>query len=197
MEKFLRENKYIDFSNPAIQKKSKQLFDDLQTDVQKAKTAYEFVRDEISHSFDVQSQIVTAIASDVLKYQTGICHAKANLLAALLRLQNIPTGFCFQRLTFSNDDSLGYCIHCYNAIYLDRHWVKVDARGNKEGIKAEFSMSEPKLAFPNRKKYAEYFYNGIYANPHTDTMNILEKASMLQDVMDNFPDNVTDLPDIP
>ena len=62
------------------------------TDTEKAKIAYEYVRDEIPHSFAIDSKIITAKASDVLRYKTGICHAKANLLAALLRSQSIPVG---------------------------------------------------------------------------------------------------------
>lgn len=65
-----------------------------QSEIEKAKTAFEFVRDEISHSWDIQSTIVTCKASEVLQYS----YAKANLLAALLRSQGIPTGFCYQRL---------------------------------------------------------------------------------------------------
>lgn len=40
-------------------------------------------------------------------------------LLVLLRLQNISTGFYFQHITLAEDDSLGYCVHCYNAIYID------------------------------------------------------------------------------
>jgi transglutaminase-like putative cysteine protease len=101
-EIFLHENKYINFSSPNIQAKAAELFYDLSDDAQKAKTAYEFVRDEIPHSFDVKSDVITAKASDVLKHKTGICHAKANLLAALLRSRGIPTGFCFQRMMMEN-----------------------------------------------------------------------------------------------
>ena len=165
-------------------------------DVEKTKIAYEYVRDEIPHSFDIQSDIITAKASDVLKYNTGICHAKANLLAALLRSQGIPAGFCFQHLTLSDDDSSGYCIHCYNAIFIDNHWIKVDARGNTNGKNAQFSLAEPQLAFENRNNYDEYYFEGIYANPHLDTMLMLDKANSLQDVIDNISDYVLEKPDL-
>ncbi len=72
----------------------------------------------------------TAKASDVLMYKTGICHAKANLLAALPRSQCIPTGFRFQRITLADDESMGYCVHCYNTVWLGKTWGKLDARGN-------------------------------------------------------------------
>jgi transglutaminase-like putative cysteine protease len=193
---FLSENKYIDFSSSIIVEKAKELFFRANTNIDKTKIAYEYVRDEISHSFDINAKIITVKASDVLIHKTGICHAKANLLAALLRLEGIPVGFCFQHITLMSDDSLGYCVHCYNAVFIDSHWIKLDARGNTNGKNAQFSLSKPILAFPNRKEYDEYYWNGIYANPHVDTMKMLEKAKSLQDIIDNIPDYVVEHPEI-
>ena len=194
--KFLEEHRYIDFSSPAIQEKAGELFRGINNDIKKAEIAYKYVRDEIPHSFDINAKIITAKASDVLKYKTGICHAKSNLLAALLRSQNIPAGFCFQHLTLMEDDSFGYCVHCFNAVFVNERWIKVDARGNKNGINAQFSLDEPILAFPPRPEYDEYFWNGIYARPHADTMKMLETAKSLQDVLDNIPDYVNEAPDV-
>lgn len=196
LSKFLAEHRYIDFSSPNIQEKAAELSRSVNTEIEKAKITYEYVRDEIPHSFDTDTKIITAKASDVLKHRTGICHAKANLLAALLRAQNIPAGFCFQHLTLMDDDSSGYCVHCYNAVFIDSRWIKIDARGNTNGKNAQFSLSEPILAFPIREKYGEYFWNGIYAHPHADTMKMLEKAKTLQDILDNIPDYINELPDI-
>lgn len=196
LQPFLEEHPYVDFMNPIVSEKARQLFAQAKNDVEKARIAYLYVRDEIPHSFDIQAQTITARASDVLRYQTGICHAKANLLAALLRSQHIPVGFCFQHLTLADDDTLGYCVHGYNAIYLEYHWIKVDARGNTNGKNAQFSLGEPQLAFPNRKEYDEYFWPGIYAKPHMATMEMLDAATCLQDVMENFPDAVKEPPDI-
>ena len=196
IEIFLDEDKYVDFSSAVIQNKVKSLFYGIDDDIEKAKIAYKFVRDEIPHSFDVDPDIITAKASDVLIHNNGICHAKANLLAALLRAQNIPVGFCFQRVTLSDDDSMGHCVHCFNAIFVDNKWIKVDASGNRNGKNAQFSLAEPKLAFANRSEYDEYFWEGIFAKPHLDTMLMLEKASSLQDIDDNIPDYVHEEPDI-
>lgn len=196
MKAFLQENEYVDYNSEIIQKKIAELFSTDMNETEKAKIAYEFVRDEIPHSFDCNADIITAKASDVLKYKTGICHAKANLLAALLRSQGIPTGFCFQHITLLNDDSLGYCVHAYNAVFIENKWIKLDARGNKQGVNAQFSTNEPTLAFPNRKEYDEYFWKGIYSSPHMPTMEMLTKAECLQDIMDNIPDEVNEIPDI-
>ncbi|MHC1685171.1 MAG: transglutaminase family protein [Clostridiaceae bacterium] len=193
---FLQENKYIDFSSQIIQNKAHELFENINSDIEKAKIAFEYVRDEIPHSFDIQAKIITSKASDVLKNKTGICHAKANLLAALLRTQGIPTGMCFQHITLADDDSKGYCVHCFNAIYIDNKWIKVDARGNTNGKNAQFSLVEPLLAFKNRTQYNEYFWKGIYANPHKDTMIMLESATTIQDIVEQIPDYLVTEPDI-
>ncbi|MCG2991451.1 transglutaminase-like domain-containing protein, partial [Escherichia coli] len=76
------------YSHPLIQEKINVLFNDELSELEKVKTAFEFVRDRISHSWDIQSTRVTCKASEVLKYKEGICYAKSNLLAALLRAVN-------------------------------------------------------------------------------------------------------------
>lgn len=196
MQEFLQATKYVDYNSEIIQNKANVLFSGNMSDIQKVRIAYEFVRDEIPHSFDCNAQVITAKASDVLKYKTGICHAKANLLAALLRSQDVPTGFCFQRITLLADDSMGYCVHAYNAVFVDNRWIKLDARGNKVGVNAQFSMDEPILAYQNRAEYDEYFWKGIYACPHIPTMQMLEEAKSTQDILENIPDMVTQKPDV-
>jgi len=193
---FLAKHKYVDFTSEIIQRKAVELFDGVSDDIQKARIAYEFVRDEIPHSFDINAKNITAKASDVLLHKTGICHAKANLLAALLRSQGIPTGFCFQRLTLMDDDSAGYCVHCYNAVWLDEHWIYLDARGNKQSVNAQFSLNDPVLAYLPRPQYDEYFYSGIYAAPHAETMAMLEQADTIEYIFKHIPDRVTLPPDI-
>jgi transglutaminase-like putative cysteine protease len=195
-ELFLLENQFVDYSTQLIVEKANELFSSTFSDFDKAKKAYDYVRDDIHHSFDIQAEIITSKASDVLKYKTGICHAKSNLLAALLRSQKIPTGFCYQHITLSNDDSEGYCLHCFNAIFIDDRWIQVDARGNTNGKNAQFSIDVPILAFPNRQEYDEYFFNGIWATPDIPTMKLLESAQSLQDVLNGLPEFPENEPDI-
>ncbi len=196
MTEFLRETLYIDYSAPNIQTKAAELFRDANDDVEKARIAYEFVRDEIPHTFDISATTITAKASDVLQNKTGICHAKANLLAALLRSHGIPTGFRFQHLTLWDDDSKGYCVHCYNAVWLGNAWVELDARGNTNGKNAQFSLVEPKLAFPCRPQYREYHWSGIYHSSHAETMSMLDQSCSIDDILSNIPDEITLPPDV-
>lgn len=179
---YLKSSYYIDFNNQDIINKTNQLTLDCHNDIEIAKRLYYFVRDDIKHSWDIQDIRVTAKGSDVLKYGVGICYAKSNLLCAMLRLKNIPTGICYQRLTLLDDDSQGYVIHALNGIYIDNRWVRLDARGNKEGINAEFSIDCEKLAFPIRSIYDEVDYPNIYTEPLPITMQTLENSSNALDM---------------
>jgi hypothetical protein len=63
---YLEELDVVNFSNPFIQNKIHELFHEGQSEIEKAKIAFEFVRDEISHSWDIQSTRVTCKASEAL-----------------------------------------------------------------------------------------------------------------------------------
>ena len=193
---FLQETSYIDYSSPIVRDQAKALFKSVNSELEKVRIAFEFVRDEISHSLDVNAPVVTAKASDVLKHKTGICHAKANLLAALLRSQRIPTGMCYQHLTKKDDDSEGYCVHCFNAVHVGHRWIKLDARGNNDRVSVAFSLHDPAIAFANRPQYNEFFWPGIFANPHRASMNALEAAKNMQELLKALPDHMLEDPDI-
>jgi transglutaminase-like putative cysteine protease len=165
---YLLASKYVDFDKKIIQDKVKELFYRSIDEVEKVRIAFEYVRDEISHSWDIKSERVTRTASEVLAYKEGICYAKSMLLAALLRSQGIPTGFCYQRLTLGDTPETGYCIHALNAVFLStiNNWIRIDARGNTSGRNAQFLIDKEQLAFPIRAEYDEIDYPTIFTN-HT------------------------------
>lgn len=170
------EIKEVDYSNPLIQEKITSLFNEAHIDLEKVEIAFEYVRDEISHSWDIQSSKVTCQASEVLSAGEGICYAKSNLFAALLRSQNIPTGFCYQRLMLFDKPEKGYCIHALNTVFLKslNKWIRLDTRGNKQRINAQFSTTSEKLAFIVNESDDEIDYPMNYTKPHIKTMTTLE-----------------------
>jgi transglutaminase-like putative cysteine protease len=130
---------------------------------------------------------VTCKASDVLIHRTGYCYAKSHLLAALLRANNIPTGLCYQRLSVGTAGA-PYCLHGLNAIYLtDFGWYKVDARGNKPGVSAQFTPPEEQLAFVI-KESLEQDLPEIWSAPMPAIVETLEKYSTVTEVHENLPD---------
>ena len=69
MRRFLANNEYVDFDAESIQAAAFKLFSDGMGEIEKAKAAFELVRDEIPHSFDCIVRVITARASDVLKHR--------------------------------------------------------------------------------------------------------------------------------
>lgn len=177
LEDYLGESEEVDFSHLSIKEKASELFLTSSDEEEFVQKAYEYVRDEISHSWDIQSSRITCKASEALLFKEGICYAKSNLLCALLRSKGIPAGFCYQRLTIGDTPDTGYCIHALNAVFLKSQdkWIRLDARGNKVGVNAEFSLNDEKLAFTVREEYNEIDYFKIYKHPNPKTINALKQ----------------------
>lgn len=193
LDNYLLELTEVNYSNPIIKKIAEKLFDPTQTEIEKARIAFEFVRDEISHSWDIQSKRVTCSASEVVDFKEGICYAKSHLLASLLRSQGIPTGFCYQRLMLFDTPEKGYCIHALNAIFFKslNKWIRVDARGNKEGVNSQFSVEEEKLAFAINEEFQEKDYPLIYVKPHPKIVAVLkENTNALEMYKHHLPDSL-------
>lgn len=187
MEEYLKVSEVIDWQHPEIMERAKQFASECETPMAIAKACFEWVRDEICHSFDYQMNPVTCRASDVLKYKTGYCYAKSHLLAALLRANQIPTGFCYQRLSI-DDKGAPYSLHGFNAIHLPEvGWYRVDARGNKEGVDAQFFPPQERLAFKTQF-HEEADFQAILAEPLQMVIEALQAQSTWDEMLRNLPD---------
>lgn len=187
MQEYLESSLYIDWQHHKVLEKATVLAAGEIDKEQIAKACFDFVRDEIKHSWDYQLNPVTCKASDVLKHGTGYCYAKSHLLAALLRANKIPAGLCYQRLTIS-DDKLPFCLHGLNAVYLEQYgWYRIDARGNKPGVQAEFTPPVEQLAFSIIVQ-GEVDLPEIWAEPLPVIVQALENGTDYLDVSENLPD---------
>ncbi len=187
VQKYLESTKYIDWLDSEVNQKAKQIAEPCLNKQEVAKACFEFVRDEIKHSGDYKLDPVTCKASDVLKYGAGYCYAKSHLLAALLRANGIPTGLCYQRLTIAKDEP-PFCLHGLNAVYLEKYgWYRIDARGNKAGVDAQFCPPMEKLAFPIIT-HGEADLPEIWAEPLTLITDTLERYKTQKEIQNNFPD---------
>ncbi len=174
VELYLQSSDIIDYTDKAIVRLSERISSGSVSEIDYIKKAYEFVRDNIAHSADVGRNELTCKASEVLREGHGICFAKSHLLAALLRSKGIPTGFCYQRLILDDDTAPVLILHGLNGVYLSEYdkWIRIDARGNKAGVHAEFSTDEEKLAFPVRPDMGEEDIDIVFPKPDE---NVLEK----------------------
>ena len=187
MKKYLASSDIIDFNHPLVNAKAKELASGFSSDAEIAKKCFEFVRDEIRHSGDYKDDITTCKASDVLKHKTGWCYAKSHLLAALLRANSIPAGFTYQRLSCSEYKEGVYCLHGLNWIYLKEFgWYRVDARGNKEGVDAQFIPPIEKLAFEIGEKEYDLLENS--PQPLDIVLMTLKSCKSYKHMVGNFPD---------
>ncbi len=140
-------------------------------DVGYARAAYEWVRDTVVHSVDADDPRVTVSASDVLHDGVGLCFAKSHLLVALLRAQGVPAGLCYQRLY--DDSTDGHMLHGLVAVHLDGGWHRLDPRGNKPGVDAQFSLGAERLAWTADPAQGEVDYPAVYATPAATVIDAL------------------------
>lgn len=166
-EDYRKPSVWVDFEHPDVQRHLAATPCDGRAEEAVIRADFEFVRDGVAHSWDIQSRRVTGRASEVLRWGEGICYAKSHLLAALLRGRGIPAGLCYQKLTLGDTPDTGHCVHALNAVWLSprQAWIRLDARGNKPGVDAQFSLDEERLAFVVRPECGEVDYGVIHAEP--------------------------------
>jgi transglutaminase-like putative cysteine protease len=187
MQAYLSASTYIDLDHPAVARQAATLGESAASPLEVVQRCFEFVRDEIKHSADHMLNPVTCKASDVLQHRTGYCYAKSHLLAALLRANGIPTGLCYQRLSVG-DEGAPYCLHGLNAVYLNAFgWYRVDARGNKPGVNAQFTPPREALAF-TLKDPMERDLPEIWAEPLPLVVQVLNACRDVGEVLCHLPD---------
>ena len=184
---YLGRSEAIDWDHPAVMERARALAARRDDVVAIAKACFEWVRDEVMHSRDFERNPVTWRASDVLLHRTGYCYAKSHLLAALLRANGIAAGFCYQRLSVG-DSGPPYCLHGFNAIELPGvGWYRVDARGNRAGIDAQFTPPVERLAFALQSAEEAEFAN-VFAEPLGCVVDSLRRCGTWEEVLENLPD---------
>lgn len=188
-KEYLKSSDIIDFENPEIKEKAGFFAQKAKSELELIQITYEWVRDEIPHSFDVNGKIVTCKASEVLKYKEGICYPKSHLLAALLRSNKIPTGFCYQLLILDDELYPFLVLHGLNAVYIQslKKWIRLDARGNKKGVNARFCVEEESLAFTVRPEKGEKDFPLIYADPLPGVLECFVNSNTIEALRRNLP----------
>jgi transglutaminase-like putative cysteine protease len=186
-ERFLRATEIVDWRHRAVHAKAKELSLGSANPLEAARRCFEWVRDEIQHSNDFQRNPVTCSASEVLLAGTGYCYAKSQLLAALLRANNVPAGFCYQRLSI-DDTGAPYSLHGLNAAHFSGFgWYRIDARGNKPGVDAQFCPPVERLAFglnfPEERAFPD-----ILADPLPLVVGALRSHATWDAMLANLPD---------
>ena len=189
IDKYLKADEVIDYGNKAIMELADKLFEKANTELDFIKMAFEFVRDNIYHSADINKDVITCNASEVLNAGHGICFAKSHLLAALLRCKSIPAGFCYQKLILDDETAPVLIYHGLNGVYIKEYkkWIRLDARGNKIGVNAQFSIETEQLAFPVRPEMGEVDSFVVYPEPDVKVLEKLRENKTRTELWDNLP----------
>lgn len=189
MDEYLKKDDVVNYENVNIIQLVDSLWSNADSDVEYIKKAYEFVRDNISHSADINEDMLTCSASEVLAEGHGICFAKSHLLAALLRCKSIPTGFCYQKLILDDETAPILIYHGLNGVYIKEYkmWIRLDARGNKEGVDAQFSLESEQLAFPIRAEKGEEDGFVIYPDPDIKILQKFKNNKTRTGLWDDLP----------
>ncbi len=182
----------IRFDTPLIKEAIQEIEGKAETEREKAKLAFEMARDVVQHSFDTQSKVITISGEEALEKKEGICFTKAHLLASLLRGMGIPAGFCYQRvLRDGKTVESGYALHGLNAVYLDKvGWFRLDPRGKKPGINAQFMTDKEQLAYPIREELGEVDYPYVFAEPLETVIEAMENSEDCHALFYNRPEAI-------
>lgn len=178
VSRYLGSDALVQSDAPGVVALARNLRDAHPADSAFARASFEWVRDNIAHSYDAQDPRVTLAASDVLRETVGLCYAKSVLLAAILRAQGIPAGLCYQRLGNPAD---GFVVHGLVAIWLDGAWHRQDPRGNKPGIDAQYSLGEARLAYEIDVERGEADYPRLYSSVAPEIITALNPAMNILD----------------
>jgi len=188
MEAFLGSTEIIDWEHRSVFSKAKELSEPTTDATEVARRCFEWVRDNIQHSFDFKRNPTTCSASQVLLNETGYCYAKSHLLAAPLRANGIPAGFCYQRLSI-DETGPPYALHGFSAAYLPEFgWYRMDSRGNKPGVDAQFSPPIERLAFQLIFPETERDFPDILTDPLPVVVTALRAHRTWDAMLQNLPD---------
>jgi transglutaminase-like putative cysteine protease len=136
--RYLEDTITIDWQTPSVTATGRRLVEGVETPEARVEWIFRFVRDEISDSFDIETDVRTCRASEVLRERTGVSHAQSHLLAALLRFAGFPTGFCYARLRDSERPDR-FVLHGFNAV----HWAPIGASRTGETRTGRIATPEP------------------------------------------------------
>ena len=189
IDQYLAVDEIIDYQQEDIKKLADKLHQNTKNEIEYIQKVYEYVRDNIAHSADIKEEKITCTASEVLREGHGICFAKSHLLAALLRCKSVPAGLCYQKMTFGGEIAPVLVYHGLNGVYVSEYkkWIRLDARGNQNGINAQFSIEAEKLAYPIHKEIGEIDDFVVYPRADISVIKKLKRNKTRSELWRDLP----------
>ena len=86
--------------------------------IYKENDVIDYGNEAIAQLADINEDLITCSASEVLNAGYGICFTKSHLLVALLRRKSVPAGFCYQKLILDDETASVLIYHGLNGVYI-------------------------------------------------------------------------------
>lgn len=138
---FLYPNQYVWYTaDSGAIPLSQSVCEGAQTDSEKLTAIYTYIIKHISYDYIKMATVKTGYMPDIedtIETGTGICFDIASLMAAMLRIQGVPTQIAI--------GSVGNMAHAWNRVYLDGKWSIVDATLVAMNYTKKMSASDYKL----------------------------------------------------
>jgi hypothetical protein len=184
---YLESSDIIDYDNSLIQDVVDQLTNGINDNVYKVRSIYEFTRDHVFHSFEINATSVTIKASEVIDQGHGTCFSKSHLLAALMRAAGIPTGFCYQVLYDTDLERL--VVHGFNGVYIEelQKWVRMDSCTHKDQDDLGFDPLDEQSVRPINTNLGESDDYIIYSSPNKRIIKLFLNSDTLEDLKTLIP----------
>ena len=161
-------------THSAIRSRARELIRGTSTEYEQIQCLYTYVRDEISHSVDAGQSRLIWKTPQVMTAGHALCVIKSHLFVSLCRSVGIPAGLCYQRL--KKEDGT-YVLHGLAAVWIedDGRWIRLDPRGNKPGVDAQFNPDgAEQIAYPDMEDQGEWLDPHIYPEPWDAVMHLLQ-----------------------
>lgn len=109
-----------------------------------------------------------------------------------MRCKSVPAGFCYQKLILDDKTAPVLIYHGLNGVYIQecKNWIRLDARGNKNGVNAQFSVFKEQLAFPIRPQMGEADSFTVYPDPDVKVLEIVRKSKTRAELWGNLPNEL-------
>ena len=79
-------------------------------------------------------------------------------------------------------------VYTMSTVYIRplKKWIRLDARGNKAGVNAQFSLEKEYLAFPARSDFGEKDYRDNHSDLDSRLKEILRESRNILEVRADF-----------
>ncbi|MBA7518263.1 hypothetical protein ES705_10332 [subsurface metagenome] len=134
-DKFLQPTEFFDFNKKFVREKAFEITEGLETEKEKAKALFYWVRDEIKYNMHayIPSMKANFKASVTLRRKNGFCVSKSVLLSSFARAIGIPASIHLvdlinHKISQKIIDFMGTNVmhyHGYSELYLNNKWVKL------------------------------------------------------------------------